>query len=72
MALPDKVDSPAGDVAASLTLDEIKDSLSVLTGWDYVEAITYTHQPDGLAHADITLAIEIDSIEGAPSLCRKS
>ncbi|MCP9933569.1 4a-hydroxytetrahydrobiopterin dehydratase [Cyanobium sp. Candia 9D4] len=34
-------------------------------GWGYAEAITYTHQSEGLTRADITLATELDSIEGA-------
>ncbi|PSB39565.1 4a-hydroxytetrahydrobiopterin dehydratase [Aphanothece minutissima] len=33
-------------------------------GWGYAEAITYTHQSEGLTRADITLATELDSIEG--------
>lgn len=107
MALRDKVDSPAEDVAASMTPDEINNALGVLTGWDlvdghhlhkawtfqdfnsaldwvhhagaicekqghhadfklgwgYAEAITYTHQPEGITRADIALAAALDSIE---------
>ncbi|MGB7563872.1 MAG: 4a-hydroxytetrahydrobiopterin dehydratase [Prochlorococcaceae cyanobacterium] len=33
-------------------------------GWGYAEAITYTHEPDGLTRADIALAAELNSIEG--------
>lgn len=33
-------------------------------GWGYAEAITYTHQPEGLTSADVALATELDSIQG--------
>lgn len=108
MDLRAKANSPADDVVANLTPEEIKDSLGVLTGWDlvdgqhlhkvwtfqdfssaldwirhagaicekqrhhadfklgwgYAEAVTYTHESNGLTRADIALAEELDSIEG--------
>lgn len=106
MTLRENVDSSAEDAAASMTPDEIKNSLGLLTGWDlvdghhlykawtfqdfksalhwvrhagaicekqghhadfklgwgYAEAMTYTHQPEGITRADIALAAELNSI----------